>query len=349
MIINGKYGSIRVHAKTIEEQCIVQLEKISNSIISQDSQIEVMPDIHAGKGSVIGYTQTITDKINPEFVGVDVGCGMLCAKLKNPLDAKEFVDRCKKYIPVGFNTHRSVQQGFDYSKLHCELKNDQKRRIELSVGTLGSGNHFIELNENEQDEQYVVIHTGSRNLGNIVCNYHLRFCVEDGIKYLIGERKNDYLEDMQIAQLYAKENRETILRLLKLDTVEVFETIHNYISFEDLILRKGAISSHLGEKVLIPFNMRDGSIIAIGKGNKNWNLSAPHGAGRLMSRTEARKKISLEDFKNSMTNIYSETVNSSTIDESPFCYKDHNEIIEQIGETVDIIEKLKVIANFKGY
>lgn len=273
-------------------------------------------------------------------------CGMLALRLRTPISPEEFVARCKK-IPVGFNGHQTSIETFDLSGFNAEIKNPE--RIQCSIGTLGSGNHFIELNEDKNGNQYVVIHTGSRNLGVQVCTYHQNIAGKDPLAYLEGERLQDYLSDMYLAQKYSVLNRNVIAHLLDLDISYSFQTIHNYIDFEDNILRKGAIACRETEKVIIPLNMRDGSLIGIGKGNPDWNFSGPHGAGRVMSRNQARKELSFEQFKNSMKGIYSETVLPETIDEAPMVYKDSNEIKSIVQDTITIDEHIKVIANFKGF
>ncbi len=341
MILTGKYNQATVHAKTVESACLTQIKDYLNHEASKDAIIHVMPDTHAGKGCVIGLTQTIHNHLTPNLVGVDIGCGMLTLTLKDKIDVKEFIAHCKR-IPVGFQIHKQ-QIDFDLSKLHCPLPSVDYALN--SLGSLGGGNHFIELNE-ANDQQYIVIHTGSRNLGIQVCQYHQP--KKDILGCISGARMQDYLEDMHICQAYASCNRQVIAKLLAFDYVDSFETVHNYISFEDMILRKGAIAASQGKRVLIPMNMRDGSIIGIGKGNQAWNYSAPHGAGRALSRSQAKKEISLQQFQEAMQGIYSETVGLSTIDESPFAYKNTHEILDQIGETVDITTHLKVLANFKG-
>lgn len=346
MEITGKFNSAKIFANTIEQECIVQIQNFLDHPASIDSDIRIMPDTHAGKGCVVGFTQTIKGRVVPNLVGVDIGCGVLVLRLRTPISPEEFVARCKK-IPVGFNGHQTPIETFDLSDFNAEIKNPD--RIQCSIGTLGSGNHFIELNEDKNGNQYVVIHTGSRNLGVQVCNYHQNIAGKDPLAYLEGERLQDYLSDMYLAQKYSVLNRNVIAHLLDLDISYSFQTIHNYIDFEDNILRKGAIACRDTERVIIPLNMRDGSLIGIGKGNPDWNFSGPHGAGRVMSRNQARRELSFEQFKSSMRGIYSETVLPETIDEAPMVYKDANEIKSIVQDTITIEDHIKVIANFKGF
>ena len=341
---------MKVFAKTIENTCKEQLEQFMKSEASVGAKVRIMPDTHAGKGCVIGFTMTIQDRVVPNLVGVDIGCGMLALEVEK-VDPKDFIKMCKK-VPVGNKVHQKPMVDFDLSGLVTKIDDKRKEHIRCSLGTLGSGNHFIELNEMSDGKMLVVIHTGSRNLGVQVCQYHQSLAGKGDLAYLQGQQMKDYLNDMKITQKYAQVNRQMIKEILIQNGLKVtseFETVHNYISFDDMILRKGAISCHKGEKVLIPLNMRDGSLIGIGKGNEDWNYSGPHGAGRLMSRGEAKRKVTLEQFQESMKGIYSETVLTETIDESPMCYKDASEIKELIKETVDIVDHVKVLANFKGF
>lgn len=346
--LEGNYGAATIHAVTVEQEVRDQVQSFLNHRAAEGSRIEIMPDTHAGKGCVIGFTQTISDRVCPNLVGVDIGCGMLALKLRTKISPQEFVAHCRK-VPVGTNIHQKPLVDFDLSHLHAEVS--QPDRILRSIGTLGSGNHFIELEQDSCGDQYVVIHTGSRSLGVKVCNYHQTLALgnNDPLAYLQGERMQDYLDDMLITQEYARLNRSLIAQILGFDVEESFETVHNYISFKDMVLRKGAISCHLGEKVLIPLNMRDGSLIGIGKGCEGWNKSGPHGAGRVLSRSQARRLITLEQFQKSMQGIYSETVLQETIDESPMAYKNSEEIISLVTETIDIVDHLQVLANFKGF
>ena len=363
-----------------------------------------MPDVHAGAGCVIGFTGNLGNKVIPNIVGVDIGCGMLCVELGNiDIDLEKLDKVIRKYIPSGMNVHNEKVKDYDFTQLYCykELKN-KDGWLEKSLGSLGGGNHFIEIDIDDDNNKYLVIHTGSRNLGKQVAeiyqNKAIEYCSykkemndekqkvikeykEQGkekeiqkalvdinnkyqgktklpkdLCYLEGKDREDYLHDMKLCQEFAKQNREYIadtiiyeigLGTLKYDTI-YFHTIHNYINFEDNIVRKGSISARKGERVIIPMNMRDGCIIGIGKGNEDWNYSAPHGAGRTMSRNIARQTLKMEDYKNSMNGIYTTSVNEETIDEAPMVYKPMEEIIEHIKDTVEVEKIIKPIYNFKA-
>lgn len=403
---------LKIFTSNIEDKAREQIDLLLKQEPFKDCKIRIMPDVHAGAGCVIGFTGNLGDKVIPNIVGVDIGCGMLCVELGNiDLDLKKLDEIIHNSIPSGMNVNDEVYEYFDISKLLChkELKN-KDGWLEKSLCSLGGGNHFIEVDIDEDNNKYLVIHTGSRNLGKQVAeiyqNKAIEYCsykeemkqeIQDTIKeykeqgrqqeiqqklieihkkyegktklpkdlcYLEGQLREDYLHDMKICQEFAILNRKTIANIIlknimyfkddiePLDCWEFkddyFETIHNYISFEDNIVRKGAISAKKGEKVLIPMNMRDGCIIGIGKGNDDWNCSAPHGAGRIMSRMQAKETFNLDEYKESMKNIYTTSVNENTIDEAPFVYKPMKEIIDNIGDTVDIIKIIKPIYNFKA-
>lgn len=356
MILKGKFANAIIHTSDIDENTINQVNNLINCDVSEGSTIHIMPDCHAGKGCTIGTTMTIKDKLCPNLVGVDVGCSILCLKVQGDFSIDDFLDACEK-VPSGVGKYNSEMTPFDDLKnLSFQLEN--KEQILYSIGSLGSGNHFIELNEDEDGNRYIVIHTGSRNLGIQVCSHHMEIAKKTNprgdLSFLTGTDLDNYLNDMRICQTYAQKNRleigNTILRNLgNTRIVDTFETVHNYIDFDDRILRKGAISCTKGKKVLIPFNMRDGSVIAVGKGNSDWNFSGPHGAGRIMSRSEARKNLTLEEYQNTMKGISSRTVCQNTIDEAPQVYKDSKEIENLISETVEVQKHLKVIANYKGF
>ena len=394
---------LKIFTNNIEEEARNQIDELLEQEAFKDSKIRIMPDVHAGKGCVIGFTGDLGNKVIPAVTGVDIGCGMLCVELgKIDLDLVKLDKIIREYVPSGMNVHQEQKYKFlEFEDLYCknELKN-KDNWLEKSLGTLGGGNHFIEVDVDEDDNKYLVIHTGSRNLGKQVAEIYqekaIKYCsyekeakeereriiieykeqgrekeiqaalievankYKDKTKlpkdlcYLEGDLREDYLHDMKICQQFATFNRETIAgeiiaRMgLMLCVENYFHTIHNYISFEDNIVRKGAISAKKGERVLIPMNMRDGCIIGIGKGNKDWNESAPHGAGRIMSRAKVKENIKLEDFENSMKGIYTTSVNEETIDESPFAYKPMQEIIDYIGDTVEIEKIIKPIYNFKA-
>lgn len=356
MELKGKFTNAIIHTSDIDENTINQVNNLINCDVSEGSTIHIMPDCHAGKGCTIGTTMTIKDRVCPNLVGVDVGCGMLCLKVQGDFTIDDFLDACEK-VPSGVGKYNTEMTPFDDLK-NLSFRLENKEQILYSIGSLGSGNHFIELNEDEDGNCYIVIHTGSRNLGIQVCSHHMEIAKKTNprgdLSFLTGTDLNNYLNDMRICQTYAQKNRleigNTILRNLgNARIVDTFETVHNYIDFDDMILRKGAISCTRGKKVLIPFNMRDGSVIAVGKGNPEWNFSGPHGAGRIMSRSEARKNLTLEEYQNTMKGISSRTVCQNTIDEAPQVYKDSKEIENLISKTVEVQKHLKVVANYKGF
>lgn len=374
--------SLKIFASAVEQEVYDQLNKLLSIDAFKDAKVRIMPDTHAGKGCVIGFTANLGDRVVPNLVGVDIGCSVYCANLgKFQLSESDLVNLDKfihDNIPSGFNVNDGMHN-VGYTKLK-ELRIYEHLRnvdhLHKSIGSLGGGNHYIELNRDSVGNIYLCIHTGSRNLGQQVCQYYQKMAVEDcrnklkdtihelrekffNIKkvpeelcYLEGDHRNDYLHDMKICQDFACKNCEEIARrifsFLNIKPVETFRTVHNYIDFEDNIIRKGAIRCSNGEKVIIPLNMRDGSVIGIGKGNADWNCSGPHGAGRLMSRSKARKDISMNEFIDAMHGIFTTSVNESTLDESPMAYKDADEIIELVKNTVDIVEVIKPIYNFKN-
>ncbi|MDA1679192.1 RtcB family protein [Bacillus cereus group sp. TH152-1LC] len=391
--LQGKYNEAKVFTNNVDETATGQIIDLCNQEFVKDSQIRIMPDTHAGAGCTIGTTMTIQDKIVPNLVGVDIGCGMEVAvinKKKEEINFDCLDETIRKFVPSGFRIrdkeHRfSKMIDFDGVKAPYTLQRAQK-----SIGTLGGGNHFIELNEDEKGNVYIVIHSGSRNLGKQIAEYYQNFAYEQLIDvtsmkdeiikrlteegrakeiqetlreirkpkirkelaYLEGQGFKDYMNDMNIAQKYAALNRKAMIDeiVTKMDwkITDQFTTIHNYIDIENMILRKGAISAQKGERVIIPINMRDGSIIAFGKGNPDWNFSGPHGAGRIMSRKKAKELLSLEEFQNTMTEVWTTSVVESTIDEAPMVYKPMDEIIENTKETIDIKHIIKPLYNFKA-
>jgi RNA-splicing ligase RtcB len=391
--LQGKYNTAKVFTDNVESQAISQIIHLLNQEFAAGSRIRVMPDTHAGAGCTIGTTMTVTDKIVPNLVGVDIGCGMETAVLENDHVELHRLDKViHENIPAGFNirqhSHRYMNE-IDLKSLRCAGRVDLERAM-LSMGTLGGGNHFIELNSDDDGRLYLVVHSGSRNLGKQVVEYYQKEAarnlkhnakavneliselkkkgwekaiqaeleklgarkVDKNLAYVEGALLDDYLHDMVIVQRYAKLNRQAIIRdivkEMKFKAAESFTTIHNYIDLDSMILRKGAISARAGERVLIPINMRDGSLICVGKGNADWNYSAPHGAGRLMSRSAAKASITLTQFKQSMQGVFSTTVSQSTIDESPMAYKPMEEIMQNIGDTVEITAVIKPLYNFKA-
>ena len=392
-IIRNNIGNeTLVFAETFEFEAYDQIKKLVNFEAYENAKVRIMPDAHAGKGCTVGTTMVITDKVTPNLVGVDIGCGMLTIKLKNKeIDFRVLDEVISRHIPCGFNVHEKSKKNFNFDRLHCHKHVDLGRAM-LSIGTLGGGNHFIEVGENETTgDMYLIIHSGSRKLGGDVCKYYqdkafqnanemskvLRGIIDklkaDGrerditeeikkvkkpvtdkeLAYLSGSDFEDYMNDMAIVQKFATLNRETmaeiILKEAGLQEDWRFETIHNYIDFKRMILRKGAVSAENGETLLIPINMRDGSLLCIGKGNPDWNYSAPHGAGRLMSRSKAKEVIKMKDFENSMNGIYTTSVVVETLDEAPQAYKPMEEIIDAIKDTVDIVGIIKPLYNFKAH
>ena len=363
--IKGKYSTAKVFTDSAETSATTQIEHLLNQEFIAGSKIRIMPDVHAGMGCTIGTTMTITDKIVPNLVGVDIGCGMETALLKDKhVELAQLDKAIHKYIPAGFKI-RSVPHHFndmiELNELRCARHVDLDR-AELSIGTLGGWNHFIELDADDGGQLYLVVHSGSRNLGKQVCDHYQNVAADSlgrtgkgadrVLAYLEGGLFDDYLHDMGIVQHYADLNRKAIMKELekraKLKITEQFTTVHNYIDLGTMILRKGAISAHNGERVLIPMNMRDGSLVCLGKGNDDWNCSAPHGAGRIMSRSQAKSSITLSQYEKSMKGIFSSTVNRSTIDEAAFAYKPVDEIISNIDDTVEIIKAIKPQYNFKA-
>ena len=361
--LKGKYNKAKVFSKTLDPTVREQVQRLLDQPFTAGSKIRIMPDAHAGAGCTIGTTMTIHDKVVPNLVGVDIGCGMETVQLAEAFDDFRKMDfYVKANIPSGFNIRRrphAYLEKIDLSKLRC-LDAIDRERARLSIGTLGGGNHFIEVNRDDEDHWYLVVHSGSRHLGKQVAQHYQSLAakkqagrsLDDSLAYCEHTLLEDYLHDMAIVQRYALLNRQAIvtdiIKGLNLEITDQFSTIHNYIDLKENILRKGAISAHKGERVLIPINMRDGSLIAIGKGNADWNYSAPHGAGRLMSRRKARKTITMEAYKRSMEGIYSSTVNKSTLDEAAFAYKPIDEMMESIKDTVEIRQRLYPLYNFKA-
>jgi tRNA-splicing ligase RtcB len=364
--IKGKYNTAKVFADNLEGEAYSQILELCSQEFTKDSIIRIMPDAHAGAGCTIGTTMTITDKIVPNLVGVDIGCGMETLKLKQEINLEKLDKIIYAHIPAGFDIRKKRHRyadNIDLASLACKKHVNLERAV-LSVGTLGGGNHFIEVNRDKDGALYLVVHSGSRHLGKQVAEYYqergYRELMAAGnpskisrqLAYVQGKSYEDYLHDMKIVQQYAVYNRKAIVdeivTRMGFEVAEQFTTIHNYIDLDSMILRKGAISARKGERVLIPINMRDGSLICIGKGNKDWNYSAPHGAGRVMSRRKAKATISLEEFKESMKGIYTTTVNKSTLDECALAYKPMDEIIDNIQDTVEIVDIIKPVYNFKA-
>lgn len=414
--------NLKIFTDNIEETARKQIDTLLEQPAFKDCKVRIMPDVHAGAGCVIGFTADLGDKVVPNLVGVDIGCGMFVVELgKIDIDLEKLDKVIRENIPSGMNVYsdrkkmlndilkmqtfislddRTVEAITKLESFHLrcyeELKNIDW--LERSMGTLGGGNHFIEIDTDEEGNKYLVIHTGSRNLGKQVCEIYqkkaisrfytrnnlskekiaqiIKECKENGLEteiqsrieaekekthpenipkelcYLTGKDREDYLHDMDICQKFAKANRLAIFLRIMFEMGWEFNTwwhtTHNYIDFKDNIIRKGAISAKKGEKLIIPMNMRDGCIIGIGKGNEDWNYSAPHGAGRIMSRSQAKKTVSMQEYKDSMQGVYTTSVDESTIDESPMAYKPMQEIIDKIKDTVEIEKIIKPIYNFKA-
>ena len=397
--IKGKVNTAICYAKVIEDEAINQIRRMCDYDMTAGSKIRIMPDVHAGKGCTIGTTMTIVDKAVPNVVGVDIGCGMYTVNLgKGEIDFEKLDEACH-FIPSGMNVWEGRQERFDLTKLQCYRNLKDTRRLERSLGTLGGGNHFIEVDEAEDGIKYLIIHSGSRNLGKQVAELYQKLAVDlnrgygeyfekrdeiirtykeqgrrkeiqvalkelhfqvyesqpsmpDNLCYLSGKYLEDYLHDIVVCQSFARRSREKMAEIILERTgmtgADGFHTIHNYIDTDEMILRKGAIAAHKGEKVLIPINMRDGSVLAVGKGNPEWNYSAPHGAGRIMSRTKAKNELSLDQYKEEMAGVYTTSVNENTLDEAPMAYKSLEDIIDVIRESVDVIDVMKPIYNFKA-
>lgn len=397
--IKGKVNTAVCYAAVVEEEAIEQIRRMCDYEFTEGSKIRIMPDVHAGKGCTIGTTMTINDKVVPNIVGVDIGCGMYTVEL-GPVNIDfERVDAAVHEIPSGRGVWEGRMERFDLTGLACYRSLKQTKRLERSLGTLGGGNHFIEIDVASDGNKYLVIHSGSRNLGKQVAELYQALAVDlnlgkanyfeqrdeiirtykeqgrrseiqaalksleaewkakeptmpEDLCYLYGTYLEDYLHDVEICQQFARRSRERmaeiILEKTGMTARSSFHTIHNYIDTKEMILRKGSIAAHAGELVLIPINMRDGSVLARGKGNPEWNFSAPHGAGRLMSRMKARETLNLEAYRKTMEGIYTTSVNESTLDEAPMAYKSLDDILDVIRDSVDVIEVLKPIYNFKA-
>ena len=364
--IKGVYTTAKIFTDTLEASARGQIQALCSQPLAEGSKIRIMPDVHPGKGCTIGTTMTVTDKVVPNMVGVDIGCGMLTVKLKEKrIDLPKLDSFIRQNIPHGRNLrerpHRSHGR-LDVYNLRCVKKVDIRRSKE-SLGTLGGGNHFIEIDQDDQENLYLIIHTGSRNLGLRVAEYYQNRAYQSlggrgqseipyELSYLTGQDMANYLHDMEFMQCFADLNRtiikEVILDGMHLTEEDTFTTVHNYIDTESMILRKGAVSARKGERLLIPINMRDGSLLCTGLGNADWNYSAPHGAGRLMSRGEALQSFTLSAFKKAMNGIYTTSVAKDTIDECPMAYKPMEEITRNISDTVIIDKILRPIYNFKA-
>lgn len=395
--LKGKYNEAKIFTDVVDEAAISQVLLLLNQEFVSGSKIRLMPDIHAGAGCTIGTTMTITDKIVPNLVGVDIGCGMETIRIKEKQIELQKLDKLiYDKIPSGFRVREKAHRYFEeinLKDLYC-YKNINPERAEKSLGTLGGGNHFIEADRDDAGNLYLVVHSGSRHLGLEVAGYYQeqgyqilngsaqkdidiliadlksqgrereiqksirelkntkRTNIPKQLAYVSGELFVQYMHDMKIVQRYAELNRQAmmdeIVKGMKLHVIEQFTTVHNYIDTDAMILRKGAVAAKKGEKLLIPINMRDGSLICVGKGNDDWNQSAPHGAGRLMSRAAAKESFTVSEFKNQMNGIYTTSVNKDTLDECPMAYKGMDDIVNNIGGTAEVMQIIKPIYNFKA-
>ena len=394
--VTGKYNTAKIFADVVDAASIAQVKELCDQEFCAGSRIRLMPDIHAGAGCTVGTTMTIKDKVVPNLVGVDIGCGMETVKIKEDnLDMARLDRVIRERVPAGFEVRAAAHKyadRVDLREMRCADRVDINR-ARNSVGTLGGGNHFIEVDRDDEGKLYIVVHSGSRHLGLEVAKHYQETGYKkisdqrDGLEKLIEELKaagrhreiqqkikrykseyqsdipkalsyvdgslfDDYIHDMKIVQRFAEINRQAIVDEIVsgmgVHVEEQFTTIHNYIDTDSMILRKGAVSAKSGEILLIPINMRDGSIIGVGKGNEDWNCSAPHGAGRLMSRAKAKEKFTVSEFEKQMDGIYTTSVNQETLDECPMAYKSMDAITENIGPTVDILKIIKPVYNFKA-
>lgn len=392
--LNGKYNTAKVFTDNVDNETISQIIELLNQDYIKDAKIRIMPDCHAGAGCVIGTTMTITDKVCPNLVGVDIGCGMLAVRIaEKDADLPKLDDVINTYIPAGFNVNDEPLGNFSHlNNLAATVDISLAYR---SIGSLGGGNHFIELDKDDDGNLWLVIHTGSRHLGLEVAKHYQEFAykqlkdsdiggkikamiadlktkgrekeiektiqtlkmqephIPKSLCYVSGQAFKDYIHDMEIVQKHAELNRkyiaDMVIEKMGWHVCEEFQTIHNYIDTKNMILRKGSVSARDGEKLIIPINMRDGSLICVGKGNPDWNYSAPHGAGRILSRSEAKDAVGMDEFREAMEGIYSSSVMESTIDESPMVYKPMEEIMENIRDTVDVVKVIKPVYNFKAH
>jgi len=397
LTIKGKYNEAKIFTDVVDSASIAQIMELCNQAFTAGSRIRLMPDVHAGAGCTVGTTMTITDKVVPNLVGVDIGCGMETVRVREKHIELQKLDKLiYEKIPSGFQIRERVHpysRQIDLSMLFCAAHVDLLR-AEKSIGTLGGGNHFIEANQDDEGTLYLVIHSGSRHLGLEVANYYQeagyrvlngaddaslkamitelkntgrqkeiqkelkrmrntkRTDIPRALAYVSGELFQQYIHDMKLVQRFAALNRKAMMDVLvkgmKLHIEEQFTTIHNYIDTENQILRKGAVSAQVGEQLLIPINMRDGSLLCVGKGNADWNFSAPHGAGRLMSRTQAKQSFTVSEFQKQMKAVYTTSVSKATLDECPMAYKGMQDIVDNIGPTVEVIKRIHPIYNFKA-
>ena len=362
--VKGIYAEAKIFTDDVEEYAQAQVKMICDNQVAKGSKIRLMPDIHPGKVGPIGLSMTVTDKVIPQLLGVDIGCGMTCVKLNKSSVEFQKLDRIiRENVPSGFSIRKEphyMAEEFFCERLCC-ARHINRQKAERSLGTLGGGNHFIELDKGEDGSLYLVVHTGSRHLGEEVAEYYTKLAstslqergleVPYYVSWLEGEQKEAYVEDVHTVQDYAELNRQIIVREIlkgmKWKAVEQFSVAHNYLDASG-VLRKGAIAAEKGTRVIIPANMRDGMILGMGLGNEDWNCSAPHGSGRRLKREDVKSRYTVSDFKKEMKGIYSSCVGADTLDEAPFAYRSITEIAEQIGDTVRITEILRPVYNYKA-
>ena len=362
--VKGIYAEAKIFTDDVEDYALAQVKMICDNEVADGSKICMMPDIHPGKIAPIGLSMTVTDKVIPQLLGVDIGCGMTCVKLhKNNAEFQKLDRMIRENIPSGFAIRKEphyMAEQFSYEILHC-VQHINRQKAERSLGTLGGGNHFIELDKSADGSMYLVVHTGSRHLGEEVAEYYTKLanrCLKEQgreipyyMSYLEGDNKAEYLEDVRVIQRYAEWNRQIIVREIlkgmKWKAEEQFSIAHNDID-DSGILHKGSISARNGEKVIIPANMKEGIILGFGKGNAEWNYSAPHGSGRRLKREDVKNQYTVSEFKKEMKGIYSSCVGAETLDEAPFAYRSVTGIAAQIEDTVEVTDILKPVYNFKA-
>jgi RNA-splicing ligase RtcB len=366
LTITGEHNTSKVFNPDIDESSYQQIQNMMHREEFKDSKFRFMPDVHYGKGSTVGTTMTVGDKISASYIGVDIGCGVNVTELEmskeeasDPKFLQKFDRNVRQNVPLGFKRHNNYQDSPLVQREDFRVSDQLDQDIFYqSIGSLGGGNHFISLEASEDGKVYLLIHSGSRNVGHTVATLYQELAdkakpeTKKGEGILEGALMEDYLHDLALAQKYALQNRQAmadnILKSNDLKKRDQFDSVHNYIEMDTMIARKGAISAQAGEKLVIPFNARDGSVIAKGKGNADWNYSAPHGAGRAMSRTQAKKDIALEDYQDMMKNVYSSSVSKQTLDEAPTAYNEQKRILELAQPTIEVLEYIRPIYNLKG-
>lgn len=364
--VKGKFAGAKIFSDNVEEYAIAQIQMLCDNEIARDSQIRAMPDIHPGKVGTVGLTMTVGARLIPYFLGGDIGCGMSCRVVKaKRVEGKQLDSVIRERVPSGYGIRKEphrCQEEAELDALKCAAHINYKKAV-CSIGTLGGGNHFIEVDADEEGKLYLTVHSGSRHLGVEVTEYYQNLagqnCREKGIphplSYLEGQQLEDYLYDMRIVQDYAALNRACILdeicRGMKWKVSEQIETVHNYVgtlSDGRKILRKGAVSAGKGEQILVPINMKEGMLLCTGKGNSDWNESAPHGSGRIFRRDQVKEHYTVSDFKKEMKGIYTSCIGKETLDEAPFAYRSMDEIVKATQETMEICRIMKPVYNFKA-